>query len=118
MNFSIDGITVDTLSPSVVITEVDSDSDGSNDSWSWACIDTETCSYRHLVSANDIEPSIASNFDATATAIPLSNKRHYLHVEAIDGAGNASGIESSSMIATLISDTVPPTIFCSKRNKF
>ena len=110
VNFTIGEVTVDTLSPSVVITEIDSSSNGSNDSWIWSCKNAETCRYRHLVSTNATEASITGNFSAIITASPLSNNRHYLHVEAIDDAGNSSGIESSSMLATLISDTVSPTI--------
>ena len=33
-----------------------------------------------------------------------------MHVEAIDDAGNSSGIESSSMLATPTSDTVSSTV--------
>ena len=106
-SLAVSGFAVDTTAPSVTGIANDSTPSSSKD-WSWGCSAGETCSYRSEASA-DANPSAtfaSQSYTATTTYADSTEGTRYLHVQAIDSAGNESAVESVSVEI----DTTAPTV--------
>jgi hypothetical protein len=58
--------------------------------WSWGCLDNNTCTYRYLVDQNPTSLP-TGGFGATTTeTLATGEGIYYIHVEATDPAGNSS----------------------------
>ena len=67
--------------------------------WSWSCAGSESCTYRHAVNQNSSHVFTTEVYGATSDATQDSGTgTYYLHVQALDGAGNESAVTSVSAI--------------------
>ena len=103
---NISGVTVDTVLP-VVTVSLDA---ALADSWTWSC--SETCEYRHAIDEAAGTDTLTGSWNSLvgATAPGGVNTIHYVHVQAIDPAGNESAVVHGESITTTVEDTTAPTI--------
>ena len=104
---SVVGLTVDTTAPTV---PTPTESSGT---WSWNCTDDSSpCSYRYAFNQRPSQFfAPGESFAATTSAAQpatLPPGTNYLHLEAMDRAGNIT--QSTSTITIAGSDTTAPTV--------
>ena len=96
-------VLVDTTAP-VVQNIVEAD-----DGWIWGC--SESCRYRFAVTDQASGHSFGSGpYGEAAAASPSGYGSFYLHVQAMDVAGNESAVASSGPLVLEESDTTSPTV--------
>ena len=107
-SLSVTGVIVDTQAPEV---NVVLDTTNEN-SWQWSCVGESSCEYRHIIDNTDKTSAISSTWGNViqATAPGGVNRTHYIHVQAIDPAGNESLIAHGPSITTTVADTNPPEV--------
>ena len=95
---NISGVTVDTVLP-VVTVSLDA---ALADSWTWSC--SETCEYRHAIDEAAGTDALTGSWNSLvgATAPGGVNTTHYVHVQAIDPAGNESAVVHGESITTTV----------------
>ena len=59
----------------------------------WSC--TETCSFRYTVSTSAFVSPIGSYQNVTSATVSTGVNRYYIHVQAMDAAGNESAVETA-----------------------
>ena len=92
---TLNGVTLDTTLPSVSISV-----NAGNDGWTWSCNDASTCRYRYLLSNSASETTVSGAWATGTSAFPRPLQTDYLHLQAIDQAGNESAITSSTSAVT------------------
>ena len=98
---ALSGVTVDTTLPVVTISV-----NAGNDGWTWSCNDASTCRTRYLLSNNAREWTVSGAWTTGTSAAPRPLQTDYLHLQAIDQAGNESAIVSSASAITNDNPTV------------
>ena len=103
----------DTVAPELMALS-DDDTPKRSKTWNWPCDSDPTCRYRHAITPDNNNPPYAFSeshpYDTQNTFTKDSGDgTFYLHVQAIDNAGNESEVITVSM---LIDNTVPlpPTV--------
>ena len=106
-------VVIDTVAPELTGLS-DDDIPAKSKTWNWQCNNDPDCKYRHIITPdNDSPPYTFSEghlYDTQVTSTKDSGSdTFYLHVQAVDSAGNESEVIT---ISALIDNTAPssPTI--------
>ncbi len=73
-------------------------------SWSWGC--DETCTYRFVVDTNATTTPSGAYGSLTSTSQSSGSGTFYLHVQALDSAGNTTLVH----VSALLDNTVPSSV--------
>ena len=102
------GVTVDTQLPvvNIILDSV------SGSSWQWSCAGGESCEYRNLVDKVSTTDKLDDDWNDVTQAANLGegDTTYYVHVQAIDAAGNESLVTHGPAITTPASDTEAPQV--------
>lgn len=84
-------VTLDNTPPAV-LGLVNDDTPTASKSWSWSCSDLNTCTYRYTIDDNPLTLPTGAYSATTSAVYSAGFGYYYLHVEAIDVAGNISPV--------------------------
>lgn len=82
--------------------------------WSWSCTDLNPpCRYRYLISKNSSDVPTGNYSSKNSATQDSGDGIYYIHVQAMDLAGNESSVSSASAVL----DNSPPTITFSSADR-
>jgi hypothetical protein len=84
-------VTLDNTAPAV-LGLADDDTPTSSKSWSWSCSETDPCTYRYTIDTNALTLPTGAYSNTTSAVYSAGFGYYYLHVEAMDQAGNLSSV--------------------------
>ena len=92
-NVRLSDVTIDSISPTVSIT----------DFWQWSCGSGDSCTYRYYVGPETPMYTLGDHiaYGMTTTATPLARGSSYVYVQARDVAGNESTVAYAGPVVNL-----------------